>query len=253
MKKCITFFLVLILTLSLAACSEEAVLDEIKVYNTVSDIHSLQIQISAADFVIKEADHFSVESNLKYLTVSEDDGVLKIMEEVKIGVTYSDAKLTLYVPAGTVFESASITTGAAKLTAGTLSAKTLKLQLGAGDVSIDSLNAALEADIEGGAGKITIAGGTLNDLELEMGVGELNLSAALLGDSDLTLGVGASNLTLIGSRDDYKIEIEKGLGSITVDGESVSDFGTSGNGQNNVEIKGGVGAINLNFLEGEIR
>ena len=86
-----------------------------------------------------------------------------------------------------------------------------------------------------------------------MGVGELNLSAALLGDSDLTLGVGASNLTLIGSRDDYKIEIEKGLGSITVDGESVSDFGTSGNGQNNVEIKGGVGAINLNFLEGEIR
>lgn len=245
MKKCIAFLVVLILILSLAACSEEAVLDETKVYQVESDIHSLEIQVSAADLVIKAADDFSVESNLKFLTVSEGDGTLKIHEDVKFGVTYSNAQLTLYVPAGTVFESASITTGAAKLTAGALSAKTLKLQLGAGDVNIDILNALTEADITGGAGKITIGGGTFTDLNLKMGVGSLNMTAFLAGNSDLTLGVGTSNLTLLGSLDDYTIDIEKGLGSIIVNGETVSEFDNEGVGPNDVEIEGGVGAIYL--------
>ena len=89
----------------------------------------------------------------------------------------------------------------------------------------------------------------LNDLTLEMGMGELNLTAAVLGDSDLKFGVGESNVTLIGSKDDYKVDIEKGLGSITVDGNTVTDYGSSGNGQNHIEIEGGVGAINLKFQE----
>ncbi len=253
MKKGLALILALLIVFPLIGCSEDAVLDEIKVYHMKSDIHALEIRVNAADFAIKEADQFSVESNLKFLTVLEENGVLKIVEEVKTGVRYSNAKLTLYVPGGTVFESASITTGAAKLTADTLTSKSLQLHLGAGDVRIESLNATSEVDIEGGAGKITINGGTLKDLDLEMGVGELNLSAVLLGDSDLTLGVGESNLTLIGSRDDYKVEIEKGIGSITVDGESVTDFGSSGNGQNHVQIQGGIGSINLNFQDSVTR
>ena len=36
---------------------------------------------------------------------------------------------------------------------------------------------------------------------------------------------------------------------ITVDGKTVTDFGSSGNGQNHIEINGGVGTINLNFKE----
>ena len=142
-----------------------------------------------------------------------------------------------------------ITTGAAKLTVDMLSVNSLELNLGAGDVRFEYLNASSNVDIKGGAGEITIASGTLSGLTLEMGVGELNLTAILLGNSDLKFGVGESNLTLLGSKDDYKVDIEKGLGNITVDGEKVTDFGSSGNGQNHVEIEGGIGTINLNFQE----
>lgn len=252
MKRSILIFVVLMLIVSLTACSEVAVLDHTKVYDINTEIQSLEIRVNAVDLEIRQSDAFSVESNLKYLTVSEENGVLKIVEETKVGVTYNVPKLTLYVPSSTVFESASITTGAAKLTADTFTSKSLHLQLGAGDVRIESLNATSKAVIEGGAGKITVNGGTLKDLDLEMGVGELNLASVLLGDSDLTLGVGESNLTLIGNRDDYKVDIEKGLGSITVDGKSVTDFGSSGNGQNDVNIIGGVGNINVVF-SGESR
>ena len=238
------------LLVCLVGCNkQDVVLDETKTYEITSEIHSLDIRINAADFKIVSADEFSVESNLKYLSVSEKDGVLKIADEAKSNSNYSNPILTLYVPNDTVFDDVDIETGAAKITVDTLSASSIELKLGAGDVRFESLNASSEVDMKGGAGQITIVGGTLNDLSLEMGMGELNLTAAVLGESDLKFGVGESNVTLIGSKDDYKVDIEKGLGSITVDGKTVTDFGSSGNGQNHIEIEGGIGAIHLEFQE----
>ncbi len=250
MKKIITIFLFVISLICLVGCNkQDVVLDEAKTYEINSEIHSLDIRINAADFKIENGEEFSVESNLKYLSVSEKDGVLTIVDETKSNSKYSDAMLTLCVPNGMVFENVDIETGAAKLTVNTLSANSLKLKFGAGDVRFESLNASSDADIKGGVGQITIVSGTINDLTLEMGVGELNLTAAVLGAGNLKFGVGESNLTLLGSKDDYKVDIEKGLGNITVDGKTVTDFGSSGNSQNHLEIEGGVGTINLKFQE----
>ena len=250
MKKYMVTILVFLLLLALSSCSNEnVVLSDSRTYEITSDIHSLDIQINAADFKIEHGYEFSVESNLKYLSVSEKDGVLTIIDEAKSSSNYSNPVLTLYVPNGIVFDDVDITTGAAKLTADALSASLLELKLGAGDVRFESLNASSNANIKGGAGQITIASGTLNDLTLEMGVGELNLTAAVLGDSNLKFGVGESNLTLIGGKDDYKVDVEKGLGSISVDGKDVSDFGSSGNGQSHIHIEGGVGAVHIIFQE----
>lgn len=250
MKKFTALIISAMLLVCLTGCrGQDAVLDETKTYEIMSEIHSLDIHINAADFKIVSADEFSVKSNLKYLSVSEKDGVLKIEDEAKSNSNYANPVLTLYVPNGTVFNDVDIETGAAKMTVDTLSASSVELKLGAGDVRFESLNASAEVDIKGGAGQITIVSGTLNDLSLEMGMGELNLTAAVFGDSDLKFGVGESNVTLIGSEDDYKVDIEKGIGSITVDGKTVTDYGSSGNGQNHIEIEGGVGAINLKFQE----
>jgi len=249
MKKIIAAFLVFTLALSLVSCGKSAVLDESKTYDTTSEIHSLNIRVSAADFKIEHGDVVKVISNLKYLSVSEEGGVLTIVDKAKSNSNYSGAALTLYVPNGAVFDDVSITTGAAKINAAALSARTLKLELGAADVRFESLSVSSDAEIKGGAGKITIAGGTLNDMELEMGMGELDLTATLLGRSELDFGVGEANITLIGNKDEYKMNIEKGLGSITVDGKVVSDYGSSGNGQNSINIDGGVGAINLMFRD----
>jgi len=250
MKKYIALLLMLVLVLTLAGCTENAVLSEPYTYEVASDIHALDIRVGAADFTIKYANTTAVVSNLKYLSISEKDGVLTVVDEKTVGVTYKDPILILYIPVDTVYERIDLSVGAAKLTADTLAADRIKLQLGAGDVSISDIHAKSGADILGGAGRIIIRG-VMNNLELEMGAGELNLEAALLGDSHLSLGVGESNLILIGNRDDYAVEIEKGIGSVTVDGKSVADFGSSGTGKNCVQIKGGVGAINLSFQEAD--
>ena len=233
--------------------SSDAVLEEVKTYSVAADIHNLDIEINAADLYIKEGDAFSVESNLKHLKVEENGGLLTIQETKKFTGTYNGAVLTVYVPAGTVFDNVNLTTGAGRLTIGNLSSGTLDFELGAGDVSIDSLVATKSADIEGGAGRITITNGALKDLDLDMGVGQLNLTSALTGESDFDLGVGESNITVIGNKDDYKLDIEKGIGNITVDGEGVSNIKGQGNGNNSIEVNGGIGAINLKFKESEAK
>lgn len=227
--------------------SSDAVLEDVKIYSVASEIHNLNIEINAADLFVKEGEAFAVESNLKHLKVEEKGGRLTVEETKRFGGTYNGAVLTVYIPAGTVLESVNLTTGAGRLTIDSLSSGTLDFELGAGEVSIASLIATKSVDIEGGAGRITIADGALKDLELEMGVGQLNLTSALTGNCKLDLGVGESNLTLIGNKDDYRLDLEKGIGNITVDGTSVTDYSSSGNGTNAVEINGGIGAINVKF------
>lgn len=227
------------------------VIGETKTYTVSSEISDLNIQINAADFYIKEGNSFSVESNLKNLEVDEKNGCLTLKDLTKIKLNgsnaYENAVLTIYVPVGTVFDNVNIKTGAGRFTVDSLSAASIGFELGAGDVTISKLIAEKSANIEGGAGRITISDGAIKNLDLEMGLGQLNLTSALTGDCNLDSGVGEMNVTLLGSKDDYELDIEKGIGNITVDGKNVTDFGSSGNGANEVDIHGGVGAINVRF------
>ena len=227
------------------------VIGETKIYTVSSEISDLNIQINAADFYIKEGNGFFVESNLKNLKIDEKNGCLILMDLTKIKFSgsnaYENAVLTIYVPVGTVFDNVNIKTGAGRFTVDSLSAATIGFELGAGDVTISKLIAEKSANIEGGAGRITISDGAIKNLDLEMGLGQLNLTSALTGDCNLDSGVGEMNVTLLGSKDDYELDIEKGIGNITVDGKNVTDFGSSGNGANEVDIHGGVGAINVRF------
>ena len=103
MKKWLTLLCVLLLTLTMAGCTENMVLEETIFYPVSADIHSLDIRVGAADFVIRPADTFAVESNLKYLTVSAADGVLQVQEKNRSGGQYNNPVLTLYMPENMMF------------------------------------------------------------------------------------------------------------------------------------------------------
>ena len=227
---------------------ESSVMKDIKTYTLSSNVTELDIRINAANFTIKQSDSFLIESNLKNLSVSEKNGILTIEEHKKFGSTYTGAALTLYVPKDICFDKADITTGAGRLTIDYLTADVLKLEVGACEVSIDVLTVNRKADIDGGAGEFTVYDSTLYNLDLDMGLGQLNLTSEILGNSELNLGIGESNLTLKGNKDNYHVVAEKGIGGITVDGESISDYNNIGNGQNHIEISGGIGTINLRYI-----
>ncbi len=226
---------------------DDAVTETLEGYAVSEDIRRLDVDIAAADLTIRQGTEVSVESNLKDLSVADENGTLVVKDTKKSINTYADAVLTIYIPANTTFENISICTGAGKMTAEQLSADTVDLELGAGEVSITSLSASEKADIEGGAGKVTIRGGALHDLDMDMGVGQLNLTSELTGDCAFDLGIGESNITVLGDREQYALDIEKGIGTVRVDGQTVSETNTKEKGSNRLEVNGGIGAINLQF------
>ncbi len=225
----------------------DAVMDTVQLYDVGSEIRSLNIKVNAAELTIGQADRFMVQTNLRYVEVTENAGVLHIREEVDHVSGYNGAKLTVFFPKDMEFESIAVETAAGKLTADRLCTEKLKLDMGTGDTKIKYLSATTLADIDGGAGMITVGDGSLHNLDLELGVGKLELKAALRGKCELKLGVGGADVTLLGTMDDYTLEMEKGIGKITVDGKEVTDFGLRGSGQNHIELEGGVGNVNLKF------
>lgn len=250
MLKYFLIVLAVILVVAMVGCvSQPAVLDCMKTYSITKDIHSINVEINAADFVIVQGDNFSVESNLKNLSVTEEDGVLKIVDKTRFARNYNGASLKLCIPEGMTFDNANIKTGASKLTSESFLVKTLELKTGAGRVEFERLEASENASIKGGAGEISIKDGSLNNLTLDLGVGELNMKAQLKGESDLKFGVGESDITLLGNRADYSFDIKNGVGNITVDGENSAFFANSTNGESLVKIKGGVGSTNITFQE----
>ena len=222
--------------------------EELTGYTFSADIDEFEIEIAAAEFTVSTGEEFAVESNLKNLTVKEDGNRLVIKERKHATINYNGkAILNIIIPEDTVFEEVYITTGAGKVTMDNISAENLHMELGAGLVNIGELNAYSESSIEGGAGSVNIESGCLNDLDMDMGVGEVVLKSELTGECEINQGIGAANLTLLGDKYDYCIEVEKGIGSIKVDGLSMSNNEVFGTGSNEVEIHGGIGEIEIVF------
>lgn len=223
---------------------------DMKQYPIAGEVSSLSVDLGAAELRIQTAGEFSVESNYEDISVRCENGKLRIQEKTKLFSIHPDGIMVIVnVPRDFVFREAEIDTGAGRVRIDTLSAETLELSLGAGETIIENLMVSSRANIDGGAGVLRIRGGVLHNLDLEMGVGELTLKCRMEGKSSLDMGVGEANLTLIGSLEDYRIELDKGIGQAKLQGSSMKDDGVYGTGRNEIEIDGGVGAIHIDFSQ----
>ncbi len=201
--------------------------DEGKIYSIGRDIGEIEIELGAADCEILTGDSFAVESNSSALEVKEGNGRLEITDSA---ISLNGAvRLKLYIPSDVQIRKIDISTGAGDIYAERLVCSSLNLECGAGDVEIAEAVATVKADIDGGVGKITVGGGSLNDLDLDMGIGSLEMTNRLKGVCDLDFGIGDADITLIGTAEDYalnygavdglktRVNIDKGIGTVNID------------------------------------
>lgn len=220
--------------------------------NVSQAITSLDIEVEAAELKIVEGDSFSLSSNIKDLRVNEKNGVLSISQKrknvTKIGIHTSKAgEIVLTVPSGVSFDKVEIDARAGDINISALVANKVSFDFGAGKVSIDHIEVTDWADIDTGAGMLSIGDGSIKNLDLDLGVGKTVLKASLVGRSDIDCGVGSTELKLLGNREDYTLIVNSGIGSISIDGDYANGNSTFGNGANVVNIDGGVGSIDITF------
>lgn len=215
-----------------------------------NDIKNLDVSASAATLEIKNGEAFSVESNHKYLKVEVKNGALIIEDDVPFRLNGAESALVVVtIPSGFTFERAEIETGAGSLNVEALCAKKLRLELGAGESVFENLRVTNRAEIQTGVGKFSVLDGAVNDLEFDGGVGDVSLKLALTGECEWDCGIGNTEITLLGAKEIYSVSVEKGLGSATVDGKSVSNDESIGNGAVSLDIDGGIGNITVAFAE----
>ena len=225
-------------------------IDYVKQFKIDGEVKILNVDISNSNILIKVGNSFKIETSNDYISFKQDSNKIYIREKKHNWFNNDNNQLIIYIPQDMIFDVVDISNGAGKLKVEKLSSEILTLELGAGKVNIDNLTVYDSTSIDGGLGEVIIRKSNLNNLDLDMGVGKFSLTVGLSGNSKINQGVGSIDLNLVGSKDDYKIHIDKGLGAATINGNNVKDDENYGNGINKINIDGGVGSINVDFDKG---
>ncbi len=218
-------------------------------YNNVQIIN---IDSKWSNITIKPGTEFKVEAaNVQDDFTSKITGnTLKIKENKSLlkGLHLKRGKVTIYVPNNYTLDTLIVKNGAGEIVIDNISAENLSVNQGAGTITIKNSNFQ-NTNLNGGAGKMEIFSSQLNNLDLDSGAGSISIEATLLGNSKIDCGAGRIDLVILGKKEEYLLNIEKGIGSIRIDKEEQKNNVVYGNGNNILKIDGGVGAIEVTFNE----
>ena len=241
----------LLSALGLIHTNKDIVTENLKVISKeVKEVTTLKIDLAYTNLDIKTGDDFKVETNNSKITFEENNGSVKIKEENRNWLNNNNmsSNLIIYIPEDMIaIDETKIQTGAGKINIEKLNTQSLYLELGAGDVYIENVIATGETKIDGGVGKTELKSCEINNLKANLGMGEFTFSGKLTGKSKIDSGVGAINIDLIDNKNNYRIDVSKGLGNVTLDGQKLEVDRVYGIGENYLDIDGGIGEIKINF------
>ena len=228
------------------------VTEELKVIpSEVKEISTLKIDLSCTNLDVKIGDNFKVETNNSKITFTNDNGSVKIKEENRNWLNNNkESNLIIYIPRDMIaIDETKIETGAGKINIEKLNTQSLYLELGAGDVYIKNLTVTKEAKIDGGLGRTELKSCEINNLKANLGMGDFVFNGKLTGKNEIDSGVGAIDIDLMDNKGNYKINVSKGLGNVTLDGQKLEIDRVYGTGKNYLDIDGGIGSIKIEFKE----
>lgn len=218
-------------------------------------IESLDIDLSKSGLEIKQGDNFKVE----FVNVSKDlstklnnsgkelkieDETLRLFENVN-----SESKVIVYVPKDYKLRSVKLDlVGVSGAYVEGLETNKLEVDIGSGKYEINNVQATI-AEIDSGAGETYINNSTFGDFEFNAGVGHVAINCKVNNKGEIESGVGKLEVNLIGTKDNYKVRAETGIGNLTIDGNKVRDGEIVGNGATNINVEAGIGETTINFVE----
>ena len=241
----------LLSALGLIHTNKDIVTENLKVISKeVKEVTTLKIDLAYTNLDIKTGDDFKVETNNSNITFEENNGSVKIKEENRNWLKNDNisSNLIICIPEDMIaIDETKIQTGAGKINIEKLNTQSLYLELGAGDVYIENVIATGKTKIDGGVGKTELKYCEINNLKANLGMGEFTFSGKLTGKSEIDSGIGAINIDLIDNKNNYKIDVSKGLGNVTLDGQKLETDRVYGIGENYLDIDGGIGEIKIDF------
>ena len=234
---------------------------------TYVGVTDLDIQASINSVILTEGTEFrvsmkNVSTNCK---VYEDDGVLSVEDTSHSGRSFLswvgdllDGKglsslkggtITITYPKGFVAQTCDIEAGTGSVQMSNLQANELDIESGTGSITGDNIIAGY-MDLECGTGSVDLANSSFAGTDIEAGTGSITITGKMTGQNTIQCGVGSVYLGLEDPQESYKMDLEKGLGNITIDGSSYSSISSSTpTAANSLSIEGGIGNVTIDFAK----
>lgn len=215
-----------------------------------AEVTSIDIEVNSVSVWIKKGDSFKFETNNESIKSKITKEKLSITQK---SVNFFDSdgnnSLIIYIPEDVVLEKLTLSSAAGNVRAEGITADKMNIDLAAGELKMTDCKATKSTDIDTGMGKTEITDCRLSNLDMDLGMGKLTMVSYLTGKSEIDCGIGQADITLKGKVENYKIKADKGIGVLTVDGNSIADEGTFGDGENVIDIDAGIGNVKIDFYK----
>ena len=209
---------------------------------------TIELDIDSCKVSLKQGDRFVVRSSSSSLLIEGNENI-RIIEKKRPWWNKKRLEvLEIIIPSSHVFKSSIISLGAGEFNVDTLKSNKLEMELGTGIFLANRLDVLESTVIKGGTGVINISDGEVYNLNMQLGVGDFTGNLSVLGNSKIQAGIGLINLSLKESLAQTQLDIQKGLGSVYVNGKEVSNI-SLGKYNNLIKIEGGVGDISISTMK----
>lgn len=223
-----------------------------------ADLETLDLKLTAASLVIKTGpvagyratdfakDGIRISLNGTTLTVEEDDW----QHSFRFGQDFTRPVLEIILSEGKMLETCQISVGAGSVSIDGLGTDRFGIKSGAGSIKGHAITAD-RAIIETGAGALEFSQTTFDDTDIETGAGHIVFEGDLGSRTKISTGAGAVDLTLAGSADEYRVDFDRGIGSVRIGSDSYNGVGngTAGNQEaaRKIKLSTGIGAVHIDF------
>lgn len=219
-------------------------------------VESLDIDSKYGKLSIKPGDQFRVEATnvSDKFRAKVNNGTL-IVDELDFKFLWFDfgktirrnARVTIYVPENFNAKRIEIDNGAGEVIVENLSTDVLIVNAGVGEITGHNISART-VKASGGVGDIKFTDVNFTDVEFDSGVGDVRLDGIITGDSEFDCGIGNVEIVINGSREDYNLDIDSGIGSIKINGSKISsNYKDNYKSDHSISINGGIGSVEINF------
>lgn len=212
------------------------------------EVSVIDIEVNSVSVWVKSGNKFKFETNNESIKSKITKEKLTVTQK-SVNFLDSDGNnsLIIYVPEDIKLLKLSVSSAAGNVLLDGVFSQKINLDLGAGELKMDGCKFTKGADIDTGMGKASIENCVLRNLDLDIGVGKLTMTSYILGKSNIDCGIGQTEITLKGKAETYCIHAEKGIGLLTVNGNSIADEGTYGDGDNKLDVDAGIGNVKIEF------
>ncbi|MDE6745037.1 MAG: DUF4097 domain-containing protein [Oscillospiraceae bacterium] len=198
-----------------------------------ADIKSLDIDIGTGTFTLVKSEEFIItaeNAQKDRFSYGIHDGCLYVkyspefsLMSLDFSAYGGDTNIILTVPEK-VFDSVSLNMTAGEIAAQEISTNRLITKVTAGSMYLSDIYAE-SATFKMSAGDFNATNSTFKNAAIAMTAGDMFFGdCKLYGDNNIKMTAGELQMCLIGNRQDYKINIDKALGDVYINGTDMGEY-----------------------------